>query len=132
MLAVQGGYAEIKKTLVVVGLAFAIYFPIAWHLQRIYVPIEGPPGSVAQLTYIVKEPDTRFAYYGYLPLAQYKGTKLLFEDDKELGPLNSHLADIRNLGGGRYGFFGRIPVIFSSSDNSDPLKNHRRYWVVVR
>jgi hypothetical protein len=121
-----------KKTLLVVGLVFAIYFPIAWHLQRIYVPIKGPPGSVARLTHITKEAETRFAYYGQIPLGQYKGNVLLFEDDKELGPPNSALDGIRNLGGGRYGLFGKPTFIFSSSDNSNPLENHRHYWVVVR
>src|ERR1700709_335723 len=64
MFATQGGYADVKKTLFLVGLVFAIYFPIAWHLQRTYVPIKRPPGGVAHIALIVKEPGTRFAYYG--------------------------------------------------------------------
>ncbi len=54
----------------------------------------------------------------------------LFEDDKPIGPRDSLHADIRahGLGAWSHWDFGGVPrVIFSTSDNSDPNTNGRRY-----
>ncbi|HEY1791515.1 MAG TPA: hypothetical protein VGG34_01240 [Opitutaceae bacterium] len=45
------------------------------------------------------------------------------------GPANSLHADIRSLGGGRYSFWHR-DVYFSSSDNTNPAANGRRYSIL--
>ena len=52
----------------------------------------------------------------------------LFEDGQELPFPHSTHDDIRELGAGRYSHWGDA-VFFSSSDNSDPAKNGRRYSV---
>jgi pectate lyase len=52
----------------------------------------------------------------------------LFEDGRELPYPHSSHDDIRELGAGRYSHWGNA-VYFSSSDNSDPGKNGRRYSV---
>lgn len=52
----------------------------------------------------------------------------LFEDGQELPYPHSNHDDIREFGAGRYSHWGDA-VFFSSSDNSDPAKNGRRYSV---
>jgi hypothetical protein len=52
----------------------------------------------------------------------------LFEDGQELPYPHSNHDDIREVGAGRYSHWGDA-VFFSSSDNSDPAKNGRRYSV---
>ena len=54
---------------------------------------------------------------------------VLCEDQKRLGPAHSQHEDIRTAGRGRYSHWGAY-VIFSSSDNSDPNANGRRYSYV--
>jgi hypothetical protein len=51
---------------------------------------------------------------------------LLCEDGKLLGPAHSLHQDIRNLGQGRYSHWGES-ILFSTSDNSDPNENGRKY-----
>ena len=52
----------------------------------------------------------------------------LFENGQELPFPHSSHDEIRELGAGRYSHWGDA-VFFSSSDNSDPAKNGRRYSV---
>ena len=52
----------------------------------------------------------------------------LLEDGQELPFPHSSHDEIRELGAGRYSHWGDA-VFFSSSDNTDPAKNGRRYSV---
>jgi hypothetical protein len=52
----------------------------------------------------------------------------LSEDGEVLGSSNALHQDVRAKGGGRHSFWGRH-LYFSSSDNSDPRTNGRRYEV---
>jgi hypothetical protein len=52
----------------------------------------------------------------------------LYEDEREIGPGRASHADIRAQGGGRFSHWGE-QLYFSSSDNSDPRSNGRRYTV---
>lgn len=52
----------------------------------------------------------------------------LYEDGQALPYPHSNHDDIREFGAGRYSHWGDA-VFFSSSDNSDPAKNGRRYSV---
>ena len=52
----------------------------------------------------------------------------LYEDGRPLGPAHSAHSDIRSLGLGRFSHWGPA-VYFSTSDNSDPRTNGRRYSV---
>jgi len=52
----------------------------------------------------------------------------LFEDGQALPYPHSSHDDIREVGAGRYSHWGDA-VFFSSSDNSDPSKNGKRYSV---
>ncbi|RME49663.1 MAG: hypothetical protein D6795_11380, partial [Deltaproteobacteria bacterium] len=50
----------------------------------------------------------------------------LYEDGVPLGPRMALHEEIRRKGGGRYSHWGDT-LIFSTSDNSDPNENGRRY-----
>ena len=52
----------------------------------------------------------------------------LYEDGVSLGPAHCLHADIRAEGGGRFSHWG-ASIYFSTSDNSDPRTNGRRYLV---
>ena len=52
----------------------------------------------------------------------------LFEDGVELGPAHCAHDEIRARGGGRFSHWGGA-LYFSTSDNSDPRSNGRRYSV---
>lgn len=52
----------------------------------------------------------------------------LFEDGRSLGPAHSVHDDIRKAGSGRFSHWGR-QLVFSTSDNTDPRGNGRRYEV---
>lgn len=61
------------------------------------------------------------------------GAARLYEDDKLLGPANSDLEEIAAKGGGRFqlfrdnkSFFGPV-LLLSTSDNTDPNTNGRKY-----
>ncbi|WP_316839641.1 pectate lyase [Pedobacter gandavensis] len=53
-------------------------------------------------------------------------TLRVFEDGKELGAAHSSHASIRTTGKGKFSHWGNS-LIFSTSDNSDPRKNGRKY-----
>lgn len=55
----------------------------------------------------------------------------LMEEGAPMGPAHSPHEDIRRYGSGRYSHWGPI-VYFSSSDNSDPKTNGRRYSVLEK
>ncbi len=66
---------------------------------------------------------------GYL-LSDKESSSLLvlLEDETPLGPAHSGHEDIRKLGGGRFSHWGK-ELYFSTSDNSNPRDNGRRYTV---
>ncbi|MHC2251468.1 hypothetical protein ACVILK_001160 [Bradyrhizobium embrapense] len=73
------------------------------------------------------------AYYIVVkyPINELQSAKL-FEDGQPLGPANSELQDIASKGKGRYRLSRQpdetVPVLmFSTSDNSDPNTNGRKY-----
>lgn len=53
---------------------------------------------------------------------------ILLEDGQIIGPAHTIHEDIRKLGGGCYSHWGN-DLYFSTSDNSDPNKNGRRYSI---
>jgi hypothetical protein len=127
---------------VVAGL-FAVYFPIAWWLKASYVPVppEELPAGVVRLArpYAKIQPDG-FAFIGRAstlrgladtPDAPERSPAMLYEDGKPLGPPHSVHADIWKFGLGRFSHWSNTGFIFSSSDNSDPNLNGRKYWAVL-
>lgn len=57
----------------------------------------------------------------------YRSSLQLFEDGKPLGPPHSLHARIRAEGKGAYSHWINIGLLFSTSDNSDPNSNGRKY-----
>lgn len=55
-----------------------------------------------------------------------KSTLRLFENGVELGPAHSNHDDIRKYGLGQFSHWGNT-LYFSTSDNSNPLTNGRKY-----
>jgi hypothetical protein len=53
---------------------------------------------------------------------------MVFEDGRPLGPGHASHEDIRTIGQGRFSHWGE-ELYFSTSDNSDPRANGRRYEV---
>jgi hypothetical protein len=53
---------------------------------------------------------------------------VVFEDDRRLGPGHSPHDEIRRQGKGRFSHWG-AQIYFSTSDNSNPTTNGRRYHV---
>jgi hypothetical protein len=73
--------------------------------------------------HIVKQ---NFDTAGDTTRAPHASTLRIYEDGVPLGPAHSSDADIRELGKGRYSHW-EDALYFSSSDNSDPRTNQRRY-----
>jgi hypothetical protein len=55
----------------------------------------------------------------------------LFENGVELGPAHSTHRDIRSFGLGQFSHWGNS-LYFSTSDNSDPLTNGRKYTYTIK
>ena len=53
----------------------------------------------------------------------------LFEDGKELGPIDHYHRNIIDKGEGRYSHWSRASLYMSASDNSDPRSNGRKYEI---
>ena len=93
-------------------------------------PATGPQG-------IMKEKG----YCFLLPVPQYVdkaddktnngSTLVLLEDGKPLGPAHTPHEEIRQKGQGRYSHWQQF-VFFSTSDNSDPMTNGRKYTVEMK
>ena len=127
---------------IAVALLFAAYFPLAAWLKATYVPIPSPPSSAGAKAMIfspfTQYPDSPFAasvrdHAGLFEAAASERLEV-WENDKKLGPAQSTLKEITEVGLGRYlvepGRGRGRWVTFASSDNSNPATNGRKYWVV--
>jgi pectate lyase len=122
--------AKIVGGMMVVAISFATTF----HLLKRYtnICIGGNPITASA-------PFKSFGEKGFIAGVQVangdssgepsRSTLILCEDEKRLGPAHSLHTDIRDKGLGRYSHWG-AEVVFSTSDNSDPNTNHRRYSYV--
>ncbi len=59
-----------------------------------------------------------------------RSTTRLFEDHRELGPPHAPHTAIEKLGAGRFSHWEET-LIFSTSDESSPLENGRRYRALI-
>jgi pectate lyase len=82
--------------------------------------------------------DSGFAYYlerkfttpGDSESSPTSSSLKLYENGKELGPAHTSHKDIRLSGRGRFSHWGNS-LYFSSSDNTDPRRNGRRYTFTI-
>ena len=128
------------RILAIAAGIYALYLPLAVLVHR---PVAAPQGTmVIRLTQIEPSRFGGFAYEDPLPefrrFEEYSGPNLVpspilvYEDDKPLGPaVRGDLGKIASLGQGRFGHWNRTGMVFSTTDNSDPRKNGRRYWAVL-
>ena len=129
----------------VTGIASLVFVYSIWalHLSQIYHDITPKGEIVVQLIPPLEQYDNaaisrlrrlklKLANYG--DDANIESDKrspiLLYENDKVLGPAHSTFKDIRELGAGRYAHFNTGEIIFSASDNTDPISNGRSYFAV--
>lgn len=97
------------------------------------------PDTAVAINLIGLRSDSGFAYkLGYhLPISgdtpdSPKVSKLhLYENGVALGPAHSEHEDIRKYGLGQYSHWG-TELIFSTSDNSNPLTNGRKYTYNIK
>lgn len=61
----------------------------------------------------------------------YRSPLALYENNLLLGPSHSRHRDIVEKGRGRFSHWEKIGFIFSTSDNSDPNTNGRKYRVAI-
>lgn len=78
-------------------------------------------------------PEHGHCFYAKLPSRllsdlESSSSLLLFEDDRPLGPAHAPHDEMRAQGGGRFSHWG-AHLYFTTSDNSDPRSNGRRYTV---
>ncbi len=115
--------------LVTLLLAVAVLFgvPVDLELDSARVKPRGEYG------YLVELPERHWPLSVVRdgPGAPAASALELFEDGRALGPAHMGHASIRSIGHGRYSHWqGRL--VFSTSDNSDPRTNGRRYVAVER
>ena len=79
----------------------------------------GRPGEYAAVAPFADEPREE----GF-------SRSVVYEDGQMLGAGHSSFGAIRDLGQGRFLHLPG-PVYFSSTDNSDPNTNGRRYWLAI-
>jgi hypothetical protein len=130
-----------KKFVWSVLALFAIYFPVAWWLKVSYVPWVLPPGAIRLVEPFRSYDNSKIAFVAAAPalddLSDFVAERarspfLLYENKTLLGPAHSLHVDIVKDGRGRFSHWKDIGIVFSSSDNTDPNTNGRRYWVVRR
>jgi len=113
-------------------------------MQGKYVPppysgLETTPRAVVRLRHFEVSPNNHmilsrdieeFRNLGDSPEDPTKSPALLFENGRPLGPAHATDTDIATRGLGGYSHRKSHGMVFSTSDNSDPRTNGRRYYVV--
>jgi hypothetical protein len=126
---------RIISALMVIAVSFSITVLL---LQRLGGPIDACEngGLIAMNPPFASDGGKAFVAHIWAPEADTnemprRSTLVLCEDQKRLGPAHTLHEDIRGTGRGRYSHWSS-DVIFSSSDNSDPNTNQRRYSYLPR
>lgn len=126
--------------------AFVVYLPVAYLAGRDFVPEPRPAGAVVEPLLKIDKGDGLSYLSQSFALAKYSDDSednmrspiVIYENLTPLGPGLSYVRDIQTIGGGRFAHarLGQRPdswrfYIFSTSDNSDPRTNGRKYWAVL-
>lgn len=118
----------------------AIYFALAWWLTLTYVDPSPKGRVVVQLakpfetfadSHLVVSHSSSFHEFADCEGDNNRSPVLLYEDDRLLGPAHSSHRDIATVGAGRYSHWSSQGFVLSTSDNSNPNINGRRYWAVI-
>lgn len=119
------------------GLKKGLLYLLAFSLLMFSVSCAKEPPKEPLAGPFVKE--TGFCWIADLP--KHEGSAdnvkdgnrsklVLYEDGKALGPAHSIHDEIRQKGQGRFSHWGKS-VYFSTSDNSDPSTNGRKYFIAI-
>jgi len=127
---------EFSRVLTAFAVVIVFYFTVLYVFDLNHVPC--PAGDAVEL----KPPFNQFvgqAYATPVPLLENfsdsleklaRSTYTVCENNNALWPPHSVHMDIARLGHGRYSHWAGIGFIFSSSDNTNPNTNGRRYFAV--
>ncbi len=113
-----------RVALMMVTLTLVIAHAALADAKRYPIPAEAI-GFVKGVCYVA---SMDFGEDGYKEAQKNSGLKL-YEDGKELGPIDNLHANIIEKGEGLYSHWTRESLFFSTSDNSDPRTNGRTYEV---
>ena len=133
-----------RMTLMMVIAAVVVCGMLAW-LKRateiaprgslvvaLYPPFGNEAGMAWRAEHILPFDIKALGPYADDPrLERGRSPVMIYEEGKPLGPPHSTFADISKLGRGRFAYWIKQGLIFSSSDGSDPNRNGRRYWAVI-
>jgi hypothetical protein len=125
---------SLKFALGWVVIVLALYLPAAIFSTTSFEDLK-PAGKVAVALLPPYEPLGGSAYRATLLPGESASlpqqSDLAVYDEKS--PLRRVSEFLRiSKGGGNFAIWPDQGIVFSSSDNSDPNRNGRRYWVVVR
>ncbi|MEA2883158.1 MAG: hypothetical protein QOH32_2414 [Bradyrhizobium sp.] len=128
---------QTRRVLAIFVAMYAVYLPIVWWLKTSYEPadividLNRPYSKMVVDGFGFQSVTMSYKYLGDAPFAPTRSPMILYEDGKRQGPPHSSHEDISKLGLGRFSHWHDAGYIFSSSDNSDPNHNGRRYWAVL-
>jgi hypothetical protein len=122
--------AAIKSSAIIAAVVLGLWVlgasSLLGRIRHLIDASECKPDPRGGHCFIVSVPGGRWDYQS----APYRSDTRLLENGRELGPAHSLHADIREKGDGSFShWYGDFR--FSTSDNSDPRSNGRRYTIVV-
>ena len=137
-----------SRMLALTVAGFAGYFTLAIYFDRTHVLLK-PAGKIVIFLSPPFIRESGFAYW-VSHLRHGESTRLVqitaddprkagdvsspiqvYEDQTPLGPGHSTFTAISKTGRGHFAHWNERGIYFSTSDNTDPNKNDRRYWAVV-
>jgi hypothetical protein len=126
----------LRRVFIFFVIGAPLLFLIVWGYQTffihtsdtIYKEIKGPFNHAKGHCYTVTLPE--FARGADTSFKPEKSTLIIFEDGRALGPGHSVHETIQKIGRGRFSHWS-ITLFFSTSDNSDPNKNGRKYSISI-
>ena len=120
----------------IAALIYALYIPLALSVAHFHVPRPMPPETRLKLLRLEHVegaafrnrpgPVTRFEDD---QMAAQRSPVILYKDDKPLGPAHALHDEVEHVGRGRYAHWKDIGILMSTSDNTDPNRNGRLYWI---
>jgi hypothetical protein len=132
--------SQLRTVLFTACAILLIYFPTAYLIR---LPLPHPPAPnallISGITQFGADKSAHMFLFDSPCLRQWedddvknqRSPVIVYEDDKPLGPAHSPHHEIEKIGLGRYAHWKGFGILFSSSDNSNPIYNGRNYWAVT-
>jgi hypothetical protein len=123
------------KALGAIGIVAAAFFITLFALDRYSSSCSGglalqPPFQKLASGFAYVAPAPSLNNRSDIPGDPKRSTAFVCENGTPLGPAHSSHSDIDTLGRGRFSHYSANGFIFSTSDNSDPNKNGRKYLAI--